>query len=107
MFIDQMISLGRNASKININEVLSTIWKDPFVQDFIINLNTKEQLFSRVFHQTYEDRDFRQRTKSILQIVHNAVKELLESGVLSKSATEEAHSYYYALDKFLKSQSIK
>jgi len=40
-----MISLGRNASKININEVLSTIWKDPFVQDFIINLNTKEQLF--------------------------------------------------------------
>lgn len=45
MFIDSMIRLGQNAQKVNTNEVLQSIWLDTFVQDFIINLNTRYQLF--------------------------------------------------------------
>lgn len=39
--------LALNAIKLDgkRNQILSNIWKDPFVQDFIINLNTKQQLF--------------------------------------------------------------
>ena len=32
-------------SKIDETEVLTKIWSSPFVQDFIIELNTREQLF--------------------------------------------------------------
>lgn len=45
MFIDRIIKLGQNAQKVNTNEILKTIWSEPFVQDFIIDLNTKQQLF--------------------------------------------------------------
>jgi len=44
MFIDRMIKLGQNAQQIDNNEILKTIWSDPFVQDFIIDLNTNKQL---------------------------------------------------------------
>ena len=44
MFIESMIRLGRNAQKLNNNDILKVIWSDPFVQDFIIDLNTNQQL---------------------------------------------------------------
>ena len=42
--IERIIKLGQNAQKLNRDEILKTIWSDPFVQDFIIELNTEQQL---------------------------------------------------------------
>lgn len=42
--IERIIKIGQNAQKLNRDEILKTIWSDPFVQDFIIDLNTEQQL---------------------------------------------------------------
>ena len=42
--IERIIKIGQNAQKLNRDEILKTIWSDPFVQDFIIELNTEQQL---------------------------------------------------------------
>lgn len=41
----RLSDIAENISKIDETEILTRIWSDSFVQDFIIELNTREQLF--------------------------------------------------------------
>ncbi len=45
MFFDALRDKARRIKSVKINKLLKEVWSDPFTQDFIINLNTNEQLF--------------------------------------------------------------
>ena len=45
MFFEALHDKARRIKSIKINKLLKEVWGDPFTQDFIINLNTNEQLF--------------------------------------------------------------
>lgn len=44
MFLEQWKEVAKRAQRFNVNQALGEIWRDPFVQDFIIALNTEGQL---------------------------------------------------------------
>ncbi|NQY01491.1 MAG: hypothetical protein HRU18_12055 [Pseudoalteromonas sp.] len=44
MFLEAMIKVGQNAQRLTTDEILKVIWSDPFVQDYIVELNTNQQL---------------------------------------------------------------
>jgi hypothetical protein len=41
----RLADIAQKVSKIDETEILTKVWSRPFVQDFIIELNTTEQLF--------------------------------------------------------------
>lgn len=45
MFFEALREQAKALANIDINKLLREVWSDPFTQDFIINLNTEEQLF--------------------------------------------------------------
>jgi hypothetical protein len=45
MFFEALRDQAKRIKSIKINKLLREVWSDPLTQDFIINLNTEEQLF--------------------------------------------------------------
>lgn len=52
--MDALIKIAKNTIKLDINKILSDIYKRPDVQEFILNLNRIDQLFDKGIDSTGE-----------------------------------------------------
>jgi len=42
--LDSLVNLQKNLSRLNTNKIFRAVWSNTLVQDYIINLNTEQQL---------------------------------------------------------------
>jgi len=102
MFFDALRDKADRIKSIKINRLLKEVWSDPFTQDFIINLNTEEQLFFGLRSDNttlppYRNEDYFDQKRS-LGLAPNSLINLKLSGAFYKSFDIIPNSIGFLID---------
>lgn len=102
MFFDALRDKAKRIKSIKINKLLKEVWSDPFTQDFIINLNTEEQLFFGLRSDgstlpPYRNQDYFEQKQSF-GLAPNSLINLKLSGDFYKSFDVIPNSVGFLID---------
>jgi hypothetical protein len=102
MFFEALRDKARRIKSVKINKLLKEVWSDPFTQDFIINLNTNEQLFFGLKSDgttlpPYRNQDYFEQKKSF-GIAPNSLINLRLSGRFYQSFDIIPNSVGFLID---------
>ena len=102
MFFEALRDKARRIKSIKINKLLKEVWSDPFTQDFIINLNTNEQLFFGLKSDgttlpPYRNQDYFEQKKSF-GLAPNSLINLRLSGRFYRSFDIIPNSVGFLID---------
>jgi len=102
MFFDSLRDKAKRIKSVKINRLLKEVWSDPFTQDYIIKLNTEEQLFYGLRSDNttlppYRNQDYFEQKQSF-GLAPNSLINLKLSGAFYRSFDIIPNSVGFLID---------